>query len=160
MKTKPPQLGPLLAIAVLLGVMGFGLYYQSASEASVFPITQISVHTDQGPQLFQVELALTPQAQAQGLMFRKQVEAGKGMLFVFPQNQPLYFWMKNTLIPLDMVFIDDKWMVRHIHPNAKPKDETLIPSLAPAKFVLEIAGGESERLGIKKGDRVLLDRVP
>ncbi|MFC0202307.1 DUF192 domain-containing protein [Paracoccus rhizosphaerae] len=109
---------------------------------------------------FQVELADTPERRARGLMFRTNLPAGQGMLFVYERPQPVSFWMRNTLIPLDMVFIDESGVIRHIHRNATPLDETPIPGAAPGDpapdrlMVLEVAGGEAARLGLKIGQPV------
>lgn len=106
---------------------------------------------------FSVELADTAQSRAQGLMFRRDLPQGEGMLFIYPHVQPVSFWMRNTLIPLDMIFLDASGVIRHVHANARPLDETPVPgALAgdpdPGRFlVLEIAGGEAARLGLERG---------
>ncbi|WP_265502527.1 DUF192 domain-containing protein [Paracoccus beibuensis] len=109
---------------------------------------------------FDVEVVDTPESRARGLMFRTDLPAGQGMLFIYESPQPVSFWMRNTLIPLDMVFIDATGVIRHIHRNATPLDETPIPGAAvgdPAPerlMVLEIAGGEAARLGLEPGQRI------
>ncbi|WP_308914946.1 DUF192 domain-containing protein [Jannaschia sp. LMIT008] len=103
---------------------------------------------------FDVELALTAQEQARGLMFRDQMARSAGMLFVYDRVAPVAFWMRNTLIPLDMVFIDDAGIVTKVHANAVPRDETPIPSGGPVRAVLEINGGQAAQLGIDAGDEV------
>lgn len=106
---------------------------------------------------FAVELADTDESRARGLMFRRDLPAGQGMLFIYPEPQPVSFWMRNTLIPLDMVFADAQGVIRHIHANARPLDETPIPGAAVGDpdrdrlMVLEIAGGEAARLGLEPG---------
>jgi uncharacterized protein len=105
--------------------------------------------------VFSVEMALTGPQQEQGLMYRTALEEGSGMLFVFDRTQRLSFWMKNTLIPLDLLFIGPDGTIRHIHRNAVPLDESGIPSRHPARAVLELAGGQCARRGIKEGDKVL-----
>lgn len=107
---------------------------------------------------YKVELALSEQAQIKGLMFRKSLAADSGMLFHYPENQPVAMWMRNTLIPLDMIFVNRKLRVFHIHANAVPEDETLIRSPAPAAFVIELNGGEAARIGLKKGDKLILSK--
>ena len=104
---------------------------------------------------FTVELAVTPAEQARGLMYRESLPAGAGMLFLYDTPTPASFWMRNTLIPLDMIFIASDGRIVNIHANAKPLDETPIRAAAPVTGVLEINGGLSARLGIRAGDRVL-----
>lgn len=104
-----------------------------------------------------VEIADDPQERARGLMFRRHLAPGTGMLFIYEAQQRVSFWMRNTLIPLDMVFLDARGEVRHVHPMARPLDETSIPGAAigdPAPerlMVLELPGGDAARLGIRPG---------
>jgi len=104
---------------------------------------------------FDVELALSPAQQERGLMWRRNMEENKGMLFVFPNMQPRSFWMKNTLIPLDILYVGLDGRILKIYHSAQPKDLTPMPSVLPAKAVLEINGGLSEALEIKEGDQLL-----
>ena len=104
---------------------------------------------------FMVEIADTPSARMKGLMFREKLDKKKGMLFLFDRVSVQGFWMQNTLIPLDMIFIKEDGKIAKIHPNARPKDLTMIGSGQPVKAVLEINGGQAEKLGIKAGDRVI-----
>lgn len=103
---------------------------------------------------FEVDLATNDAERSRGLMFRKQLGAYEGMLFDFYQEMPVSFWMKNTLIPLDMVFIAADGTVKHVHANAVPLSTDAIPSLYPVRAVLEINGGSAALLGIKPGDKV------
>ncbi len=103
---------------------------------------------------FDVELALNEAERAHGLMFREKLGPYDGMLFDFYQDAPVSFWMKNTLIPLDMVFIAGDGTIRHIHSNATPLSTDAIPSQFPVRAVLEINGGSARLLGIKPGDKV------
>jgi uncharacterized membrane protein (UPF0127 family) len=103
---------------------------------------------------FDVELALNEAERSQGLMFRKNLEPYEGMLFDFHQEAPVSFWMKNTLIPLDMIFIAADGTIRHIHANATPLSTDTVPSKFPVRGVLEINGGSARLLGIKPGDKV------
>lgn len=104
-----------------------------------------------------VELADDAEERARGLMFRRDLPPGQGMLFIYEAPQPVSFWMRNTLIPLDMIFIDARGEIRHVHPMARPLDETSVPGAAPGDpaperlMVLELAGGEAARLGIVPG---------
>ena len=117
---------------------------------------QIAIEKADGETLyFTTELALTPSEQAHGLMDRTILDENSSMLFVFGTEQPRSFWMKNTLIPLDMLFIAKDGTIHHIHHMAKPQDKSLITSKRPAMAVLEINGGLSDKLGIKEGDRII-----
>ena len=104
---------------------------------------------------FRVELALTPREQAIGLMNRTSMPSDAGMLFVFEQVRPASFWMKNTLISLDILFIGADGRIVNIGERTTPLSVESVPSAAPVKAVLEINGGLSSILGIKPGDRVL-----
>jgi len=103
---------------------------------------------------FDVELALDDLHRAHGLMYRKQLGPYQGMLFDFFQEMPVSFWMKNTLIPLDMLFIAGDGTIKNIHANAVPLSTDPIPSNLPVRAVLEINGGSAALLGIKPGDKV------
>ena len=100
---------------------------------------------------FRVELARTPAEQARGLMHRTSMPEWAGMLFIYPRPQTASFWMRNTLIPLDMIFIAPDGRVAHVHENAIPLDETPIHGGSGILAVLEINGGLSARLGIAPG---------
>jgi uncharacterized membrane protein (UPF0127 family) len=115
----------------------------------------IEVVTRRGGARFQVEIAATRAEQARGLMFRKALAPDRGMLFVYKRPQPAAYWMKNTLIPLDIIFIQPDGQVLSIARNARPHDETPLPSGGLVLGVLEIAGGRAAQLGILPGDRVL-----
>ncbi|MCS6877519.1 MAG: DUF192 domain-containing protein, partial [Geminicoccaceae bacterium] len=95
-----------------------------------------------------------PEELARGLMFRTELPERQGMLFDFGTEQPVFFWMRNTFIPLDMLFIGADGVIRHLHENAVPLSEEIIPSRYPVRAVLEINGGLARRLGIRAGDRV------
>lgn len=101
---------------------------------------------------FNVELALTAEQQMQGLMNRTSMEDTAGMLFIFNDEKERGFWMKNTLIPLDMIFIKKDGVIHHIHENAQPNDLTSIKSQGPVMAVLEVNGGIADKLNIKEGD--------
>ena len=109
-----------------------------------------------------VEIADTEPERAKGLMHRKSLDQDKGMLFVFPgEYMSRGFWMKDTLIPLDLIFMDDQGRISHIHTNARPLDETVIPSNGPTAGVLEVNAGEAENKGFAIGDETnFLDFSP
>ncbi|MCV2864688.1 DUF192 domain-containing protein [Defluviimonas sp. WL0075] len=106
---------------------------------------------DGGSARFRVEIADSPEERARGLMYRESMSSGAGMLFVFDRPREVGFWMKNTLIPLDMLFVEPDGRVAKVHENAIPHDETLIPGGANIAYVLEINGGLARRLGISEG---------
>lgn len=115
----------------------------------------VTIETKQGPRAFYVELAETPEQQEKGLMNRTSLPEDAGMLFVFSNVSQRVFWMKDTLVPLDMLFLGEDGTVHHIHHMAKPLDRTMITSQRPVKAVLEINGGLSGTLGIEEGDKVI-----
>ena len=131
-----------------------------AVSIGMLPLTACSsddrlvAHTATGDYGFTVELVDTPATRAKGLMFRQSLAKDAGMLFDFQQEQETSFWMQNTFIPLDMIFISADGVVRTIHVNAKPHDTTSISSRVPVRFVLEIPGGRSVEIGLKPGDRI------
>lgn len=114
----------------------------------------ISLRGDWGTARFSVEIADTPASRAQGLMHREYMPSSAGMLFLYDRPQHLAFWMRNTLIELDMLFIDPKGVVRHIHHRAQPLDETPISGGNGLVSVLEINGGLAKRMRITEGSEV------
>lgn len=114
-----------------------------------------TVATDTSKVRFQVELAITAQDKAQGLMHRETLPDRAGMLFIYPNPQPVSFWMRNTLIPLDMIFIDDQGRVARVHHNAVPLDETPIYGGDAIKAVLEINAGLAKKYGISDTSMVV-----
>ena len=125
------------------------------SSAGTLASDQLVIVTQDGRRHdFKIELALTPIQQQNGLMYRTEMAADAGMLFYFSEEAPRAFWMKNTLIPLDMIFIKKDGRILNIHENAVPNDLTSIPSSGPVIAVLELNGGISRKLGIKAGDKI------
>ncbi|MBL0931337.1 MAG: DUF192 domain-containing protein, partial [Alphaproteobacteria bacterium] len=104
---------------------------------------------------FPGEFAENDQRRMLGLMYRRQMAADAGMLFDFKRDSPVAMWMRNTLIPLDMLFADKTGLIVHIHERAVPMDETTIESRGVVRAVLELNGGTVQRLGIKPGDRMI-----
>ncbi|MEL7345138.1 MAG: DUF192 domain-containing protein [Pseudomonadota bacterium] len=117
-------------------------------------VERIEIRGDFGQAAFAVEVADDPSERSQGLMFRESLPSSSGMLFVYDRPQRAVFWMRNTLIPLDMIFADEDGTVTHIHENAIPLDETGIDGGLGIKFVLEINGGFAARLGLNVGDEL------
>lgn len=107
-----------------------------------------------GVRRVEVEVAATPESRARGLMWRKELPAGKGMLFIFPEDAVQGFWMRNTLIPLDMLFIDSKGRVVGIVENAEPRSLKSRGVGAPSKYVLEVPGGWTQKAGVLTGSTV------
>ena len=103
---------------------------------------------------FSIEIADTEEKRTKGLMFVQELAPNAGMLFDFQEERQVAFWMRNTFIPLDMLFIAANGEIKNIHANARPQDPTAIPSDGPVRFVLEIPGGRTLELGIAKGDKL------
>ena len=127
-----------------------------AQQRPDFDWDQVTVETQRGgTYTFDVELALTRDQQAFGLMFVEAMPQDQGMLFVFGEEAPRSFWMRNTLIPLDMIFIRADGTIANVIARAEPQTETSRPSEGPVLGVLEINGGLAGLLGIGAGDRVM-----
>ncbi|MCT8160784.1 DUF192 domain-containing protein [Pseudoruegeria sp. SHC-113] len=120
----------------------------------------LELRGDFGTGRFTVEVVDTPESRAQGLMFRESMASGAGMLFVYEKPQSVAFWMKNTLIPLDMIFAAADGTVRHVHSNAVPGDLTAIPGGKDIQFVLEINGGLAKAIGIAPGAELRHPSIP
>jgi len=116
---------------------------------------KLDIMTASGARSFSVEVATTREEQNKGLMFRRELPDGQGMLFDFTTDQEVGFWMENTYISLDLIFINGDGRIRRIAENAEPLSRTTIPSDGPVRAVLEVIGGTSRKLGIKPGDRVV-----
>jgi uncharacterized protein len=137
--------GWLLVLALLSGAAD-GV--KAAEQQTLEIASKTGVHT------FQVEMAITPEEKEHGLMFRRELPEGQGMLFDFQFDQNVAFWMKNTYIPLDMLFIRADGRILRIAENTEPMSERNIPSGGPVRAVLEVIGGTAKKLGIAAGDRV------
>lgn len=125
-----------------------------ATPTSATGIDRLAVVTPAGPKDFVVELALTPSEMQKGLMGRESMPSNAGMLFFFGDEAERGFYMKNTLIPLDMIFIRKNGLIHAIHEKAKPHDETTIYSKGPVAAVLELNGGAAAKYGLKPGQQV------
>jgi uncharacterized protein len=119
-----------------------------------FATSELTIPTAGGPQKFAIELALSDAQTEQGLMFRRSMAPDAGMLFDFKSPTNVTMWMKNTLIPLDMLFLDSSGRIIDIHERAVPLSTDIIAGKAPARYVIELNGGTVARLGIKPGDQV------
>jgi len=121
---------------------------------------RVIVHTARGDVAVTVEVASTPERQTLGLMYRKEMPESAGMLFVFAETTEHSFWMKNTALPLDMIFIGDDHRIVGIVPDAVPFTTTPRTVGVPSRYVLEVNAGFSERHGLQRGDRVTFERIP
>ena len=142
------------AAAALVCALPFAAVAVPATPNGKLPVTTIVIDSEHGPAKFQVEVAADPATQETGLMFRKSMAQDAGMLFDFHKPDFQTFWMKNTIIPLDMIFIRADGTISSIAPDATPYSETPIPSYEPVRAVLEINGGRAAQLGILPGDHV------
>ena len=130
------------------------LNHATAQDGTVFRLDQLTIDTQKSRRIFQVEIAETAEQRAQGLMWRRHLPAGTGMLFDFKITSPVVMWMKNTYVPLDIFFITEKGVILNIARNAEPHSTRRISSRGPVRAVLELLGGTAKRLGIREGDRV------
>ena len=131
----------------------FTLLFTSISIAA--QLEALSIKTKSGVHKFMVEIADDEAEQNKGLMFRRELAKDSGMLFIYKDDKPRYMWMKNTYIPLDMLFIKASGEIYHIHEHAEPFSETTISSRDPGRAVLELPAGTVERLKIRSGDFIL-----
>ncbi|WP_313193018.1 DUF192 domain-containing protein [Shinella zoogloeoides] len=126
-----------------------------AGAGEKFDTQRLTIVTKNGKNhAFTVELAVTPRQREQGLMNRREMAPDHGMLFAFGETRQVFMWMKNTYLPLDMLFIGKDGKIRSIKENARPLDESIIDSKGPIDYVLELNGGTVKRLGIRTGNRV------
>ncbi len=126
----------------------------AAVPAQTLPIEPLDITTARGAFHFKVEIADTDATRERGLMFRKALARDRGMLFDFKTPRPVAFWMKNTLIPLDMLFVGADGRIVSIARDAAPMSETPIPSGADAQVVIELPGGRAAEIGAEPGDLV------
>jgi uncharacterized membrane protein (UPF0127 family) len=120
-----------------------------------FPKAPLTIVTASGTHNFTVEIATAPAQMEQGLMFRRSLAPDAGMLFDYRVPSMASMWMKNTLIPLDMLFVDAKGRIVNIHERAVPGSLDTIAAAAPVRAVVELNGGTTARLGIRPGDKVV-----
>lgn len=118
------------------------------------PVSVVEVHTSEGVERVNVEIAATDEARATGLMYREALGQDEGMLFVFARDEVHSFWMRNTLIPLDMIFIAADGTIVGIVHSAQPRTDTPRSVGKPSRYVLEVPGGWSVARGVEAGDRV------
>ena len=157
----PLLLRILLLAAALVAAPACKSGGQTAATASA-PVSNASVAIDTGDRKvsFRVEVAVTPEEHARGLMYRSKLATDTGMIFVFDEPSVQRFWMKNTLIPLDMIFIGKDRKIVGVVEDAAPETESERMVGAPSQYVLEIGGGLAARLGIRRGEPVELQNIP
>ena len=150
----------ILSLAVLVGCSGNE--EKAALDPEEYATGNVTLINSENEKFtFNVEIPLTPEGFSKGLMFRERLDDNEGMLFVFDGDAERSFWMKNTLIELDMLFIGSDFEIKKIH-NAVPCTEDPCPSYksgTPVKYVLEIRGGFAEELNVMEGNSVEIDSV-
>lgn len=158
---NPGRRAALAVTAILVAGLALGPARNDAAaqETGGMPQERLAVEplailTNAGTVHFLVEMARSPAEQTKGLMFRAEVPDGTGMLFLHDPPRPVAMWMRNTPTSLDMLFIDKAGVIRKIATRTTPYSEAVIASDGPVAGVLEIRGGEAERLGIAEGDVV------
>ena len=148
------RLAPSLTLFAALLLPALGLAEPTAPQPTL-PTQAMTISGHGGPPHgFTVEMALTPEQQETGLMFRREVPADKGMMFIWPEPRDVPMWMKNTLVPLDMVFIGSDGTVTRIAENTVPGSLAAISPGGAIKGTLELQGGLTEKLDIRVGDKV------
>ncbi|WP_117191388.1 DUF192 domain-containing protein [Rhizobium terrae] len=144
------------ALAALFLLFAVGAIAQEMT----FPRDELSIKTAAGQTYkFSIELAMTDAQREHGLMYRKEMAPDHGMLFDFGQPRRVSMWMENTILPLDMLFIQGDGTISHIRENAVPYSRDIIDSQGLVKFVLEINAGRARALGIRVGDKVISKRI-
>lgn len=140
----------IVALLACLGPAAWG-----APPAPTFPQSELAIESAAGRFEFQVEVASSPAQRAHGLMYRRHLARDHGMLFDFGTSRPVSMWMRNTYIPLDMLFIRNDGSIARIAAETEPLSEQSIASGEPVRAVLELQGGITAKLGIRPGDRVV-----
>ncbi len=138
----------LVALAIFVVAVG------ATGDARAAELQTLEIATKTGVQVFSVEVATTEEEKRTGLMYRKELPDGRGMLFDFSPEQEVSMWMKNTFIPLDMIFIRADGRILRIAEDTVPQSTKIIPSRGLAKGVLEVIAGTAKKYGIAPGDRV------
>jgi uncharacterized membrane protein (UPF0127 family) len=142
-----------LVFAVWVVVAAVCLVASSPTARGAEQLT-LEIASKTGVHVFAVELAVTDEERARGLMYRRSVPEFYGMLFDFKRDQEVTMWMKNTYVSLDMIFIQSDGRIRRIAENTETESEKIIPSGGPVRAVLEVVAGTARKLGIEPGDRV------
>ena len=141
-------------LMMLIAAFGAAVSLMAVPGAQAASIQPLEIATKSGVQVFSVEMATTEEEKTTGLMYRKELPDGKGMLFDFSPEQQISMWMKNTYISLDMIFIRADGRILRIAENTEPMSTNIISSGGLAKGVLEVIAGTAQKYGIQPGDRV------
>ena len=142
------------ATAALFAFVVIGMALFSSWANAQLRQVPLTIQTSGGPVALEIELAETPDQQSKGLMFRKSLGERAGMLFSYAPAKEITMWMRNTYIPLDMLFVRADGVIHRIEVMTQPFSEDIIPSQGEVTAVLELNGGAAAKLGIKPGDRV------
>ena len=142
-------------LPMLVALLADLSHFSAGADLQKFTTSELTIISATGPHRFKVELAETPAQMTQGLMFRTSLAPDAGMLFDYKQPTVATMWMRNTLIPLDMLFVDAQGRIVNIHQRAVPQSLDVIAATAPVRAVIELNGGTAARLGIEPGDRVV-----
>lgn len=149
-----PSIGLRRSLGQFVAGLALALLVVGSGRGHAAEMQPLEIVTKSGVHVFSVEFAKTEQERATGLMYRKELAEGRGMLFDFSPEQQVSMWMKNTFIPLDMIFIRSDGRILRIAENTEPHSEKIISSGGLAKGVLEVIGGTAKKYGIQPGDRV------
>ena len=145
---------PCAVVHSCLAVLALLSLFAASWGARAADPTTLEIVTKNGVHVFAVELAITDEERARGLMFRKELPEGRGMLFDFKRDQDVSMWMENTYVSLDMIFIRADGRIARIAENTEPLSRRIISSGAPVRAVLEVVAGTAKKLGIAAGDKV------
>ncbi len=137
--------------AALLALLSEGAHDVRADALEKRPLTFITAN---GSHSITVEVADSDQERSTGLMFRRSIGDDEGMIFLYPQDETITMWMKNTYIPLDMIFIRSNGIIQRIEEHTEPFSESIISSGDKVRAVIEMKAGSTKRLGLRSGDKV------
>ncbi len=148
---------PSIAAAVFLFAAMFAAPVLRAEEPErvIYPADVLTIATSKKTFRIEIEVATTQLQHAHGLMFRHRLDPDQGMLFLYDRDATVLMWMKNTFVPLDMLFIDNNGRIAGIAANTVPLSTDIVSSAVPVRAILEVPGGTAARLGIAAGDRVI-----
>jgi uncharacterized membrane protein (UPF0127 family) len=144
---------------LLLGLLSLALVYPACAQIA-FEESPLAIESGSGTLRFQIELAVAPEQRSRGLMFRDSLDPDRGMLFDFGRDAPVTMWMRNTYVPLDMLFIEADGRIARIVADTEPLSDAVIGSGGPVRAVLELRAGTTAELGIEVGDHVVHPMFP